>query len=276
MRKTRKIGSWFALALLVPVVVSAEVYRWTDVYGRSHYSDRSHDDAQVMHINPGISYYRVEKVFDGDTILLDDGRKVRLLGVNTPEIAGRIKSAEAGGEIAKQWLTLKLEQRKVFLQGDVEKQDKYQRTLAYVFNENKQFINVELVKRGLATVNIYPPNLKYVNELLAAQEEAERGNIGLWSDPAYSPTPAEQLNQSNYQGWKRVTGKITSLKQTVRHSYLLFNDKVSVSIEPTSLLLFPTLESYIGKNVEVRGWVKRSRDRFYVVVRHPADIRVAR
>ncbi|WFP52045.1 thermonuclease family protein [Methylomonas sp. EFPC3] len=261
------------LALLVPVIAGAEVYRWTDVHGRSHFSDRHHEDAQVMHIDPGISYYRVEKVFDGDTILLDDGRKVRLLGINTPEIAGRIKSAEAGGEQAKQWLRLKLEQRKVFLQGDVEKQDKYQRTLAYVFNENKQLINVELVKRGLATVNIHPPNLRYVNELLAAQEEAERGNIGVWSDAAYSPTPVERLDQSNYQGWKRVTGKIISLKQTVKHSYLLFSDKVSVSIEPSSLPLFTALESYIGKNVEVRGWVKRSRDRFYVIVRHPADIR---
>ncbi|WP_260839297.1 hypothetical protein [Methylomonas koyamae] len=109
--------------------------------------------------------------------------------------------------------------------------------------------------------------------MLAAQEEAERGNIGVWSDAAYSPTPVERLDQSNYQGWKRVTGKIISFKQTVKHSYLLFSDKVSVSIEPSSLPLFIALESYIGKNVEVRGWVKRSRDRFYVIVRHPADIR---
>lgn len=68
------------------------------------------------------------------------------VGVNTPEVSGRNKSAESGGERAKQWLKSKLEQRKVFLQGDVEKQDKYQRTLAYVYDENKQLVNLELVK----------------------------------------------------------------------------------------------------------------------------------
>jgi endonuclease YncB( thermonuclease family) len=87
----------------------------------------------------------VEKVFDGDTILLSNGRKVRFLGINTPEVAGRNKSAEAGGEQAKDWLKNKLEHRKVLLQGDVEKQDNYQRTLAYVFTDNKEHMGVSRI-----------------------------------------------------------------------------------------------------------------------------------
>ncbi|WP_054759742.1 thermonuclease family protein [Methylomonas koyamae] len=267
------IRRWCLLAVMLPILANAEVYRWTDGQGRSHYSDRNHADAQVLHIDSGISYYRVEKVFDGDTILLNDGRKVRLLGVNTPEVSGRNKSAESGGERAKQWLKSKLEQRKVFLQGDVEKQDKYQRTLAYVYDENKQLVNLELVKNGLATVNIYPPNLRYVPALLAAQDDAERNHIGIWSDPAYAPIAAEQLDQTNYQGWKRLTGKVSLLKRTAKHSYLLLSDAVSIAIEPASMALFADLEGYVGRQVEARGWVRRSKGRFYLTVRHPADIR---
>lgn len=270
MKKSTKHCLW--LLALLPALVNAEVYQWTDPQGRRHYADHGNENAKVLSIDPGVAYYQVEKVFDGDTILLSDGQKVRFLGINTPEVAGRSKSAEIGGEQAKAWLKDKLEHRKVFLQGDVEKQDKYQRTLAYVFTEDKEHINVELVKRGLATVNIYPPNLKYLEPLLAAQHIAEQAKLGIWAYEAYAPLAVELLDENNYQGWKRITGHIRAVKKTAKHSYLQLSDTVSISVEPISADLFPPLETYVGKDVEVRGWVKRSKQRFAVQVRHPADI----
>lgn len=275
MKKTKK-NLWLLLLLLLllllPVLLRAEVYQWTDQQGRRHYSDRGHEQAKVLSIAPGNAYYEVERVFDGDTILLSNGQKVRFLGINTPEVAGRNKSAEAGGEQAKAWLKDKLEHKKVFLQGDVEKQDKYQRSLAYVFTEQKEHINLELVKRGLAFVNIYPPNLKYVDALLAAQLQAEQAKLGIWGYRDYAPQAFTELDETNYHGWKRLTGRIQAVKQTAKHGYLQFSDKVSISVEPASQALFPDLESYVGKQVEVRGWIRRSKDRFSVLVRHPADI----
>ena len=271
MKKTKKT-LWLLLLLLLPALLRAEVYQWTDQQGCRHYSDRGHEQAKVLNIDSGIAYYEVEKVFDGDTILLSNGQKVRFLGINTPEVAGRNKSAEAGGEQAKAWLKDKLEHKKVFLQGDVEKQDKYQRSLAYVFTENKEHINLELVKRGLAFVNIYPPSLKYVDALLAAQQKAEQAKLGLWAYRDYAPLAFTALDETNYHGWKRLTGRIRAVKQTAKHGYLQFSDKVSISVEPTSSALFPDLETYVGKQVEVRGWIRRSKDHFFLLVRHPADI----
>jgi len=270
MKKSTKHCLW--LLAILPALLSAEVYQWTDPQGRRHYADHGNENAKVLSIDPGVAFYRVEKVFDGDTILLSDGQKVRFLGINTPEVAGRNKSAEAGGEQAKAWLKQKLEHQKVFLQGDVEKQDKYQRTLAYVFTEDKEHINLELVKRGLATVNIFPPNFKYLDSLLSAQRSAEQARLGIWGEQAYTPLAAELLDENNYQGWKRLTGRIRALKNTAKHSYLQFSDAVSISVEPISAGLFPPLETYVGKDVEVRGWVRRSKQRFAVQVRHPADI----
>lgn len=267
-RRTLLYCLWLALPNLSP----AEVFQWIDPQGRTHYSDQAHENAKVLELTPSTVYYAVEKVYDGDTILLSNGQKVRFLGINTPEVAGRNKAAEVGGEAAKIWLKNKLDHRKVALQGDVEKLDKYQRRLAYVFTENKEHINLELVKQGLATVNIYPPNLKHLDELLAAQRQAEQEKRGLWAEAAYAAVPFQAINTENYPGWKRVTGRISDVKRTPKRCYLPFSDTLSIAIDAESWPLFPAMENYRGKHVEVRGWLHRSKDRLTILVRHPADI----
>lgn len=261
--------------IVPPALADVDVFEWVDQQGRHHYSDRSQAEAKVLKVAPSASYYVVEKVFDGDTILLSDGQKVRFLGINTPEVAGRNKSAEAGGSQAKDWLRQQLEGRKVRLEADVEKQDKYQRTLAYVFTEDKRHMNLELVKQGLAAVNIYPPNLKYVEALLAAQQHAESAGLGIWSRPEYAPQSFDALDDENYHGWKRIVGSIRALKQTRKYSYLQFSDKVSVRIENDRLSLFPALQNYVGKTLEARGWVGKSAGRFVVQIRHPGELKLS-
>jgi len=262
------------LLLLIPTLLSAQVYEWFDAQGRHHYSDRKQEKAKILSVNPSDSYFIVEKVFDGDTILLSTGQKVRLLGINTPEVAGRNKDPESGGEEAKAWLKQRLEHKRVRLELDIEKQDKYHRTLAYVFTDNKQHINLELVQQGLATVNIYPPNFKYVDALLAAQDNAERKGLGIWKDPNYAPIHFQALNQNNYRGWKRTTGRILSLKKTKKYSYLQFSDHVSVRIENKLLNLFLPLQRYTGKKVEARGWPIKQKSQFLLPIRHPGDLKI--
>lgn len=273
---SNKFGSLLlCLLLLMPAAASAKVYEWVDDQGRHHYSDRQHETARVLAIDPGKSYYLVKKVFDGDTILLSNGQKVRFLGVNTPEVAGRNKDAEAGGEEAKVWLRRRLEHKKVRLEADVEKQDKYGRTLAHVFTEDRQHVNLELVQRGLAAVNIYPPNLKYVDSLLAAQQQAEHAGLGIWRYRDYAPQDYQALTD-DYHGWKRITGRIHGLKKTAKYSYLQFSDRVAVRIENKLLPLFPSLSKYVGKEVEARAWAIKHKDRFVLPVRHPGELKVLR
>ena len=264
----------FCLLAMVPSILHAEVYEWSDQQGKPHYSDRRRENAKILNLRPGVSYYQVEKVFDGDTILLANGQKVRFLGINTPEVAGRNKSAEAGGEQAKAWLKRNLEGKKVSLQGDVEKQDKYQRTLAHVFTEDKEHVNLELVRQGLAAINIYPPNLKYVDALINAQQQAESSGLGIWGCPEYAPQSYWELNDDNYKGWKRLTGRVLGVKTTAKYSYLQFSDRVAVRIDNQWHELFPDLALYVGKNVEARGWVHKNRQRFALHVRHSAEIKI--
>ena len=270
----KKLQRWGLIFSALPLLACAEVFQWTDQQGRQHYSDQAHDNAQKMALEaPVATYYQVDKVFDGDTILLSNGTKVRFLGINTPEVAGGRKSEEQGGEQAKAWLKQRLLHKKVSLQFDVEKQDKYQRSLAYVFDEQKSHINLELVKNGLAVVSIYPPNLKYLEQLLAAQQSAEAAQLGIWAYRQYAPKSFQSLNQDNYHGWQRITGTVAAVKKGRKYHYLQFSEQVAVQIPEEFVDLFVDLQSYVGKSIEARGWVHRSKDRFALLVRHPAELK---
>jgi len=261
------------LLLCLPVRVDAEIYQWRDAKGSEHFSDRFHPDAKTVNIKPGYDFYRVKTVYDGDTVVLEDGRKIRLLGINTPEVQHKDKMAEAGGEDAKAWLVNKLQHARVRLEFDVEKTDKYGRTLAHLFTEKKEHINLSLAKAGLATISIYPPNLLYVNELLAAENKAEQDQLGIWQRPEYAAIPVGNLTKAGHPGWSRLVGKVITIRNTPKSIYLVFSSLFEARIERKWQSLFPDVNDYLGKTVEVRGWLNNSRKHFSLLIRHPGAIR---
>jgi endonuclease YncB( thermonuclease family) len=117
---------------------------------------------------------RVQKVYDGDTVLLEDGRKIRYLGINTPEWQ------EPFYLKAKKHNEALVLGKKVRLEFDVENTDKYGRLLAYVY-VGDQMANAKLVEEGLADPFFIPPNSKHHAVLLGFQAEARKRKAGLWS-----------------------------------------------------------------------------------------------
>jgi micrococcal nuclease len=256
------------------VSACADVYQWQDVKGNKHFSDRVHDNSKKIDLKPGYSYYKVERVYDGDTVKLEDGRKIRLLGINTPEIRHRNQASEAGGETAKRWLVDKLKNQKVRLVTDVEQTDKYKRTLAYLITENKEHINVQLVEMGLATVNIYPPNLLYVNELVEAGNRAEQAKRGIWRQAEYALIPVGHLGSDGHSGWTRLMGKVSVIRSSRKFAYLEFSDLFQARIEKKWLSLFPDINSYLNRTIEVRGWLNKNRGGWSILIRHPSAIKI--
>ena len=116
---------------------------------------------------------RVTRVIDGDTVILEDGRHVRYIGMDTPE-KGYPYYSEAKRENERL-----VKGKKVGLEYDAGKTDKYGRTLAYVYADTA-FVNAELVKNGYAVIATFPPNVKYAKTFLALQEEARNQRRGLW------------------------------------------------------------------------------------------------
>ena len=122
----------------------------------------------------------VEYVHDGDTLFLTDGRKVRLLGINTPEIG---ENAECWGDQATSELRGLVDAgTNVWVQQDVEALDQYGRSLLFVFLEDGTNVNVEMVRVGAAEIEQYDPNWLYSDQLHAAEDAAYADNIGLWGN----------------------------------------------------------------------------------------------
>jgi len=88
------------------------------------------------------------RVVDGDTIVLDGNEKVRLIGVDTPETKDPRKSVQYFGKEASDFTKRMVEGKKVGLEYDWQKIEKYGRTLAYVYLEDGTFLNAEIIKQG--------------------------------------------------------------------------------------------------------------------------------
>ena len=97
-----------------------------------------------------------------------------MIGINTPE------KKQCYYQQAKQKLEQLIESKNVRLEKDVSETDKYGRLLRYVY-VNNLFVNNELVKKGYAVVNTYPPNASYQDLFLASQQSARLKKLGVWS-----------------------------------------------------------------------------------------------
>ena len=122
----------------------------------------------------------VKYVIDGDTIILNNGKSVRYIGIDTPEIDHENKQAEPLGYAARSFNLKLLGSKQIRLEFDRERQDHYNRLLAYVFLPNGTLVNQELLRSGLATYLHKPPNIKYAEQLLQAQRKAMTKGKGIW------------------------------------------------------------------------------------------------
>ncbi|MDD5680212.1 MAG: thermonuclease family protein [Candidatus Omnitrophica bacterium] len=137
----------------------------------------------------------VTKVIDGDTLRLENGESVRLIGVDTPEskVNAKLKRDSKRtnkdyetiitmGKAAAEFTKKLADARRVKLEFDVEKRDRYNRLLAYVYLPDGKMLNAEIVKAGYAQVMTIPPNVMHQDMFLQLQEEARESKRGLWTE----------------------------------------------------------------------------------------------
>jgi micrococcal nuclease len=135
------------------------------------------------------AYERVRHVVDGDTVLLKTGKEVRYVGIDAPEFAHDGESNEFMALESKRFNRDLVNNARIRLEFDREKQDRYGRLLAYVFLENGEMVNELIVRKGLARVLVVEPNLKHFHLLLQAQRKAMTEHIGIWSKRPARPEP---------------------------------------------------------------------------------------
>jgi len=125
----------------------------------------------------------VRWVVDGDTVVLSDGTNVRYIGINTPEIRHGDKGVDQPyGREATAFNRNLVHRKRVRLEFDAERTDRYGRLLAYLYLEDGTFVNRELICRGYARLMTIPPNVRHADELRRCQREAREGKRGLWGE----------------------------------------------------------------------------------------------
>lgn len=177
----------FSLIILLTIVSMVTVFlasidtsQWSSAPSNTPGSSESVEEPGT--ITDGNVRYGVEKVIDGDTVivsgLLDS---IRLIGIDTAETNDRRPQIRCLADLATHRLKELVDGKEVLLARDVEDRDSYYRFLRYVYLPDGTMVNLTMLREGYAKILTIPPNMRFAPLFLAAQEEARRNNRGLWN-----------------------------------------------------------------------------------------------
>ena len=217
---------------------------------------------------------QVRYIHDGDTLHLTDGRKVRLIGINTPELARNNRPAEAYSAEAKKTLgSLFKKDKSISLVSGKDKKDRYGRYLAHAFLSDNTNVQAALLERGLGSAIAIPPNTRFSACYIERERIARCNKAGLWSNT--SILKAKNLNKQ-HSGFHLIKGTVNSIKIDNKGIWLNLDDKLTVGIRPENQNLFDlkAINNMANQTIIVRGWINKSKksNPYYLRVRHPLSI----
>lgn len=128
----------------------------------------------------------VERVVDGDTIILEDGRTIRYLNIDTPESVKPNTPVQCYAKEASAINRELVDKRTIYIKYDEQERDRYGRELRFIFlkaedtSDIEKSVNAYLVEMGFARSMIYKPNDTYENDFYTLERQAKRNNIGIW------------------------------------------------------------------------------------------------
>jgi len=224
-------------------------------------------------------YAIVSQVYDGDTIKLKSGKKIRLIGVNTPEMNHKTGEPEPFAKQAKEYLQRKVLRKKVGLRYGSEKKDRHGRYLAHIFLNDQLNLQQALLTKGLAVNISFPPNL-WQQECYADAEKSARKNLkGIWKNHQKNIILASRIKPSQ-SGFQFIKGRISDIKQNKKAFWLNLstnrNKPVTLRIYKENLSYFKNvdIEKLEGKSIIAKGWISRHKKHYYITIRHPSALQI--
>ena len=217
-------------------------------------------------------------VYDGDTVKVRFGdggeRKVRLIGIDSPEIADEREDVRFMAYVAKRFAFLKLFRRDVRLSYDWQREDKYGRLLAFLTLEDGTLFNELILREGFASrLRAFPFEPGLMKRLEAAEVEARREERGLWRRE--DPTPVTPEEAAGLLG-RLATVRMTCETVAERTPFIVLNPVgggLEVLVPERRRADFPGLEAMTGKTVLVKGLVEEYRGRIQIMADVPLQIK---
>jgi endonuclease YncB( thermonuclease family) len=227
---------------------------------------------------PNVAEVKVLAVFDGDTVLLTDQRRVRLIGLNAPEVAHKERPAEAFGDAATKSLITAIGGKPIYLRVGSDATDHYGRTLGYLWNAHYELLAETVIREGLAYHIELQPDAEFDACLNAAEQQARAGRLGIWSQ-AVAPQAVMMIDSG---GFHLLRTRITAISESRQDYWLSAEGDLTLKIKKTDLRYFSEpLDVYLHQPVEVRGWVidrwqwkdaKKQYQRWMLPIRHPSAL----
>jgi len=218
----------------------------------------------------------VAHVYDGDTVRLEDGRKVRLIGINTPEIFHDGRRAEAFAHEARVRLAALLGEANAIglIQGQ-DSHDRYGRLLAHAFLPDGSNLAALLLRDGLGAAITVPPNTALAKCYMQNEQAAREQGKGVWSLAAWQGEPAADL-APGAEGFHIIRGTVRSVKSTRNSIWLNLDGPAALRIDKRDLQYFSDLDPdrLEGLTVTARGWMRPYRKRTVMRVRHGSMLAV--
>ncbi|AVO52596.1 thermonuclease family protein [Ectopseudomonas mendocina] len=226
----------------------------------------------------------VRQVVDGDTVRLADGRSIRLIGINAPELGRKGRSDEPYAVQAKRRLQALVDAsdgRVGLLYGE-QRKDRYGRTLAHLHDRQGRNLEAQLLAEGLGFMVAVAPNSELVRCHTAAERQARSKQLGLWRDEQVRT--AGQLRSG---GFALLGGRVASVQRNRGGLWIDLDGGRVLRVAPELLGEFDVraLQQLKGRQVEARGWVidrqrrgglKSGQARWMLPITHPAMLEVVR
>ncbi len=217
----------------------------------------------------------VRYVPDGDTVVLANNRKIRLIGINAPEAQQDGQPAQALAIEARDRL-----RRLLFEQGNkahavygLNEKDRHGRYLAHLWLPDGTNLSAQLLRDGLGWAVAIPPNTRFLDCYIASERLARDARSGVWGHRDHVARSSTQLNLRS-AGFQRVTGRVVRVNHGGGATWVNLDGRFAVRIPDEDLRWFrdPPDSSWIGKEVEVRGWLYAEKGESRISVRHPAAL----
>lgn len=212
-------------------------------------------------------------VYDGDTVKLKDGRKVRLIGINTPEIGGDGKPDEPGASAASGLLRQLVENNQdlLFMRLGTESSDRYQRILAHLYDRQGKSVTESLLLNGAGYTLTVPPNLKNQECFKQAELKARNGRVGVWRSPAIL---TDKIPNTGSEGFHLVRSRVVRVGKSSSAIWINLKNGLALRISRSDWPNFQGVNEnkWVGKKLEARGWVYMKKGEHRMRVRHPASI----
>lgn len=213
---------------------------------------------------------KIKRIVDGDTIHLVDGRKVRLVGIDTPELDHKKGNHEPFAVEATEFLRSRLDQF-VYIQTAKVDKDRYGRSLYYLFDKDRISLTSQLLSEGLGYRIAIPPNLAYQACFEESENIARKAHKKLW---------LQSLQWQPKAGFAITRVNITSITHNRGGWWLETDQDLVINLPPSVTDYWPAQEIFYleGRKIEVRGWqhLRNSRHSDFkswvLSVRHPNDL----